>query len=173
MVSEQNERGIIALVGAVQFINTLDFMMVMPLAPDFAESLNIPPSSIGIIGGSYTLAAACAGIIASFFLDRFDVLIPDFTPVEPATPVLHRPAFVTVDMNLFEPPVEYFAPAPKIGQYTGGDRVGRISGCWFVHHEILISLACWNSSDQLARELRRPFNQDLQHAPQRLGSPPQ
>jgi predicted MFS family arabinose efflux permease len=56
----------------VQFVNVLDFMMVMPLGPDFATALGIPTSHIGMIGGSYTLAAAVAGVAGSSFLDRFD-----------------------------------------------------------------------------------------------------
>ncbi len=66
------ERRVIVLVGAVQFVNVLDFMMVMPLGPDFAKALDIPLSALGLIGGSYTAAAACAGLAGSFFLDRFD-----------------------------------------------------------------------------------------------------
>lgn len=67
-----DERLILLLVGAVQFVNILDFMMVMPLGPDFADSLAIPLSSLGLVAGSYTAAAAVAGIVGSFFLDRFD-----------------------------------------------------------------------------------------------------
>jgi predicted MFS family arabinose efflux permease len=67
-----NERTIVGLIGAVQFVNILDFMMVMPLGPDFAEGLGIPASQLGLIGGSYTAAAAVSGIAAAFFLDRFD-----------------------------------------------------------------------------------------------------
>jgi hypothetical protein len=36
------------------FVNVLDFMMVMPLGPDFAAALDIPTSHLGYIGGSYT-----------------------------------------------------------------------------------------------------------------------
>src|SRR5437762_9724103 len=46
--------------------------MVMPLGPDFALSLGIPTSKLGLIGGSYTAAAALSGLAGSFFLDRFD-----------------------------------------------------------------------------------------------------
>lgn len=67
-----SERLIILLVGAIQFVNVLDFMMVMPLGPDFAASLDIATSHIGIVGGSYTAAAAVAGVAGSLFLDRFD-----------------------------------------------------------------------------------------------------
>lgn len=67
-----SERSIIFVVGAVQFVNILDFMMVMPLGPDFAKALDIPTSHLGYIGGSYTAAAAVSGIACAFFLDRFD-----------------------------------------------------------------------------------------------------
>jgi predicted MFS family arabinose efflux permease len=67
-----SERKLIFLIGAVQFINTLDFIMVMPLGPDFAKALGIPSSNLGLIGGSYTVAASVAGIMGAFFLDRFD-----------------------------------------------------------------------------------------------------
>jgi len=63
---------VIFLVGAIQFVNILDFMMVMPLGPDFAAALGIATSHIGVVGGSYTAAAAVAGVAGSFFLDRFD-----------------------------------------------------------------------------------------------------
>lgn len=67
-----SERNIVALICAVQFINVVDFMMVMPLGPDFAKGLGIPVSQLGLIGGSYTFAGALAGIAGSFFLDKFD-----------------------------------------------------------------------------------------------------
>jgi predicted MFS family arabinose efflux permease len=67
-----SERKIITLLAAVSFVNILDFMMVMPLGPDFARALDIPTSKLGIIGGSYTAAAAVAGLVGALFLDRFD-----------------------------------------------------------------------------------------------------
>jgi predicted MFS family arabinose efflux permease len=68
----RSERAIVLVVAAVQFVNILDFMMVMPLGPDFAKALGIPMAHIGYLGGAYTVAAAVAGIAGSFFLDRFD-----------------------------------------------------------------------------------------------------
>ncbi|MCU1280617.1 MAG: Arabinose efflux permease [bacterium] len=67
-----SERRVIFLVGAVQFINVLDFTMVMPLGPDFARALHIPTSELGKIVAGYGQAAALAGFAGSFFLDRFD-----------------------------------------------------------------------------------------------------
>jgi predicted MFS family arabinose efflux permease len=67
-----SERRVIFLVGAVQFVNVLDFTMVMPLGPDFAAALHIAPSELGKVIAGYGPAAALAGLLGSFFLDRFD-----------------------------------------------------------------------------------------------------
>ena len=67
-----SERKLIFLLGCVQFINILDFMMVMPLGPDLGRALQIPNSHMGWIGGSYTVAAAVSGMVCSLFLDRAD-----------------------------------------------------------------------------------------------------
>ncbi|MBE7492774.1 MAG: MFS transporter [Planctomycetes bacterium] len=67
-----NERVVVLLIAAIQFVNILDFMIVMPLGPDFARELGIASHNMGIIAGSYTAAAALTGIVCSFFLDRFD-----------------------------------------------------------------------------------------------------
>lgn len=67
-----SERRLLFLLGAVQFVNILDFIMVMPLGPDFATGLGIPVSHLGWIGGSYTAAAAIAGLLGAAVLDRFD-----------------------------------------------------------------------------------------------------
>src|SRR5258706_10857951 len=67
-----SERKIVALLGLIQFVNIMDFMIVMPLGPDFAKALGIPNSHLGLIGGSYMAASAVSGLICAFFLDRFD-----------------------------------------------------------------------------------------------------
>ncbi|MHB8876230.1 MAG: MFS transporter [Myxococcaceae bacterium] len=68
----RSERAVVLLITAVQFVNILDFVMVMPMGPDFARALNIPESQLGLVGGAYTAAAAVAGLLGSLFLDRFD-----------------------------------------------------------------------------------------------------
>jgi predicted MFS family arabinose efflux permease len=67
-----SERAVIFLIGAVQFVNILDFVMVMPLGPDFARGLGIDISHIGYLAASYTGAASVAGVVGGAFLDRFD-----------------------------------------------------------------------------------------------------
>ena len=53
-------------------MNILDFVIVMPLGPDFASALDITLSHLGFVGGSYTAAACVSGFAGAFFLDRFD-----------------------------------------------------------------------------------------------------
>jgi predicted MFS family arabinose efflux permease len=72
MIGGRSERAIIFLVAAVQFINILDFVIVLPLGPMLARSLDIPASHLGFVGGSYTAAAAVAGLIGAQVLERFD-----------------------------------------------------------------------------------------------------
>jgi predicted MFS family arabinose efflux permease len=72
MSSPPSERRIVFLVGAVQFINILDFVMVSPLGRDLSDHLHFPASSIGLVVGAYTAAACIAGLAGAFFLDRFD-----------------------------------------------------------------------------------------------------
>ncbi|MET0283020.1 MAG: MFS transporter [Polyangiales bacterium] len=67
-----SENQLVLLLSAVQFVNVLDFVMVLPLGPDFVEALGMPPSALGLVGGSYTAAAALGGLIGAAFLDRFD-----------------------------------------------------------------------------------------------------
>jgi predicted MFS family arabinose efflux permease len=67
-----NERHVILVLMAVQFVNILDFMMVMPMGPFFSEGLGLPGSQVGVIAASYTAAAAASGLLGSLFLDRFD-----------------------------------------------------------------------------------------------------
>ncbi len=62
----------VLLVTLIQLVNVLDFVMVMPLGRDFARSLSFSESQLGLVGGSYTLAAAIVGLASSRFLDRFD-----------------------------------------------------------------------------------------------------
>jgi len=66
------ERRVLLLMAMVQFINIWDFMIVMPLGPDFAKALGIDAGHIGWIAGSYSISAAIIGVLSARFLDRFD-----------------------------------------------------------------------------------------------------
>lgn len=66
-----HEGWLIFVMGAIQFINILDFMVVMPLGPDLAMSVGIEGSKIGLIGGAYTFSAAITGLVAALWLDNY------------------------------------------------------------------------------------------------------
>ncbi len=68
----RSERAVIGLVGAVQFVNILDFMMVIPLGPDFGRSLGVPLDQLGVVAGAYTLSAGVTGLLLSPLLDKAD-----------------------------------------------------------------------------------------------------
>lgn len=63
---------IVFLIAAVQFVNILDFVIMMPLGPQLAPGLGISEANLGVVNGAYTAAAAVAGLLGAFFLDRFD-----------------------------------------------------------------------------------------------------
>ena len=67
-----SERRIVFLIGAVQFVNILDYMMVMPLGPDFGREIGIANSELGWVTASYSAAATIAGVIGAVVLDRFE-----------------------------------------------------------------------------------------------------
>ena len=64
--------GIVLTIAAVQFINILDFLIIMPLNPWFRGPLGIQVSQMGAVAGAYAAAASMAGLAGAFFLDRFD-----------------------------------------------------------------------------------------------------
>lgn len=66
------EKRVAWLMAAVQFMNIMDFMMLMPLGPDFAPALRIAPSDLGYVGAAYSAAAAVAGLAGIAIFDRFD-----------------------------------------------------------------------------------------------------
>ena len=72
MTRPLSERALIWIVGTIQFINIIDFMMVMPLGPDFAQALGIATSNIGVLGASYSAAAAISALLVVGWLDRYD-----------------------------------------------------------------------------------------------------
>ena len=61
---------ILLTLAGLQFINLVDFMIVMPLGPQLQADLGIRAHQFGWIVSSYTLAAGIAGFFAAAWLDR-------------------------------------------------------------------------------------------------------
>jgi len=59
-------------LAAVQFTHIVDFMIVMPLGPQFMRLFAIGPQQFGFMVSAYTFAAAASGFVAAFWIDRLD-----------------------------------------------------------------------------------------------------
>src|SRR5690349_3394398 len=66
------ERWLLLALAAIQFTTVLDFLIIMPLGPQYMRVFHIDPRQFGLIVSSYGIAAGVAGLAAGFFLDRFD-----------------------------------------------------------------------------------------------------
>ena len=60
------------LLAAIQFTTNLDFLIILPLGPQYMRVMHITPAQFDLIVAAYAIAAGISGITAGFFLDRFD-----------------------------------------------------------------------------------------------------
>ncbi|MBU3567050.1 MFS transporter [Polynucleobacter alcilacus] len=70
--TKKRERYFLFSLAGIQFTHILDFMIMMPLGPEFIRVLNINTHQFGLLLSSYTFAAAAAGIFATYYIDRFE-----------------------------------------------------------------------------------------------------
>lgn len=68
----KEEKFSLSVLAGIQFLSVLDFIIIMPLGPQFLRVFSISPEKFGYIVSSYTLSAAILGFIGAFFIDRFD-----------------------------------------------------------------------------------------------------
>lgn len=68
-----NRKEILLLLtlGMVQFTHIVDFMIVMPLAPQLMRIFQIQTSDFSLVVASYTFSAGLSGFVAAFFIDMF------------------------------------------------------------------------------------------------------
>jgi MFS transporter, DHA1 family, inner membrane transport protein len=67
-----SERRLLWLLAAVQFSHLVDFMIVMPLGPEFMRLFGLSAAQFGVLVSAYTLASAGMGLLGALWLDRFD-----------------------------------------------------------------------------------------------------
>lgn len=60
------------LLATIQFTNIVDFLIMMPLGPQFMRIFAITPGEFGFVVSAYAFSAGVSGVAAAFFLDRFD-----------------------------------------------------------------------------------------------------
>ena len=62
---------LIVIATFMQFMNTMSFVIIIPMGVFWFKSLNIDPGKIGYIVGGYSIASAVSVFISSFFMDKF------------------------------------------------------------------------------------------------------
>ncbi|SRR6266568_206533 len=67
-----NERSLLLVLAAIQFTATVDFLIILPLGPQYMRVFNINPGQFGLIVSAYAVAAGISGVTTGVFLDRFD-----------------------------------------------------------------------------------------------------
>ena len=66
------ERWLMLTLAGIQFTHILDFMVMMPLGPQFTKVFSISDAQFGALVSAYTFAAGVSGLLAATYLDRFD-----------------------------------------------------------------------------------------------------
>ena len=71
-MTEKRENWLLFTLAGIQFTHILDFMVMMPLGPQFTRIFGISDAQFGLLVSAYTLAAGVSGLAASTYIDRFD-----------------------------------------------------------------------------------------------------
>jgi predicted MFS family arabinose efflux permease len=66
------ERPLLAVLAGIQFTHIVDFMIMMPLGPQFMQLFGIGPAQFSLLVSSYTLSAGVVGLVSALFIDRYD-----------------------------------------------------------------------------------------------------
>ncbi|MBA3773289.1 MAG: MFS transporter [Ramlibacter sp.] len=67
----RRELWLLLTLAGIQFTHILDFMIMMPLGPQFTALFGISDAQFGLLVSAYTLAAGASGLAASTYIDRF------------------------------------------------------------------------------------------------------
>ena len=71
-LSRRRELWLLFTLAGIQFTHILDFMIMMPLGPQFTALFGITDAQFGLLVSAYTLAAGVSGLAAATYVDRFD-----------------------------------------------------------------------------------------------------
>lgn len=70
-LTPRRELWLLLCLAGVQFTHILDFMIMMPLGPQFTTLFAISDAQFGVLVSAYTFAAGASGLAASTYIDRF------------------------------------------------------------------------------------------------------
>ncbi len=71
-LSASRERWLLLTIAGIQFTHILDFMIMMPLGPQFTRLFGISDAQFGLLVSAYTLSAGVSRLFAATYVDRFD-----------------------------------------------------------------------------------------------------
>ncbi len=71
-LTASQETGLLLVLAIIQFSHITDFVIMMPLGPQFLRVFGIGPSDFALLVSAYTLSAAFFCLASALFLDRFD-----------------------------------------------------------------------------------------------------
>jgi predicted MFS family arabinose efflux permease len=71
-LSPRRELWLLLTIAGIQFTHILDFMIMMPLGPQFTKLFGITDAQFGLLVSAYTLSAGLSGLAAATYVDRFD-----------------------------------------------------------------------------------------------------
>ena len=63
---------LLLVLAAIQFTHIIDFMVIMPLGPQFIRLFLINPQQFSLLVSAYTFSASMFGFVAGLYADRFD-----------------------------------------------------------------------------------------------------
>src|SRR3954469_20844714 len=66
------ERLVLWLLALTQFTVIMDFMVMMPLAPQLMRAFHIGPAAVSGAVSAYAWCAGLSGLLAATYIDRFD-----------------------------------------------------------------------------------------------------
>jgi predicted MFS family arabinose efflux permease len=70
-LTPRRERWLLLTLAGVQFTHILDFMIMMPLGPQFTALFGISNAEFGLLVSTYTFSAGLSGLLAATYVDRF------------------------------------------------------------------------------------------------------
>lgn len=63
---------LLLVLATVQFTHSVDFVVMMPLGPQCRQELALDPEEFALVVAAYGFSAALGGLLAAWFIDRFD-----------------------------------------------------------------------------------------------------
>lgn len=68
----RKERLYVVILAAIQIVHILDFVIMMPLGPQFIRAFNITTTQFSFLVASYSISAGIIGFMGALYADHFD-----------------------------------------------------------------------------------------------------